>query len=109
MYRKWLCVGFILTACLNSSCGLLKGKEVVSQKDANGSIDEKIAYHRKEIKTYQEAIEKEKKHSVDSLQSRNMSEVRRTNDKISMYEKKIQENEQAIIKLNEQKKSMNIT
>ena len=103
MYRKLLCVVFVLTACLNTGCSLFKGKEVVSQADPNGSIDEKIAYHKNEIKTYQAAIEREKKYTVDSLQSRNMSEVRRSNNKSAMYERKIQENKQAIIDLNAQK------
>ncbi len=106
MYRKLLCVVFVLTACLNTGCSLFKGKEVVSQADPNGSIDEKIAYHRNEIKTYQAAIEKEKQITVNSLQSRNMSEVRRSNNKTAMYERKIKENQQAIIDLNAQKESV---
>ena len=93
MYRKLLCSVFILTAVLQTSCSMFKGKEIVIKEDPNGSIDEKIAYHQNEIKVYQAAVEREKKKSVDSLQSRNMSEVRRSNDKVLQYERKIKENQ----------------
>lgn len=106
MVRRLLCAMFVVVASLNSGCSLFKAKEIVSQPDPNGSIDEKIAYHQNEIKVYQAAIEKERQNSVGSLQSRNMSEVRRSNNKTAMYERKIQENQQAIMELNKKKNAV---
>lgn len=103
MYRKLLIMVFILNGVLCTSCGFFKGKSHVSHPNPNGSIDEKIAYHKSEIKKYQAALEKEKQLSVRSLHNRNMSEVRRSNNKQQRYERKINEHKQAIKELNKEK------
>ena len=96
MNKKLPFIALILTGLIFSSCDLLKKKGEISQPDPNGSKSEQRAYHQNEINKYQTGKENEKKASIKSLQSRDMDEVRRSNDKQIRYERKIQEHQQAI-------------
>ena len=103
MYRKLLVMAFILSGVLSTSCSMFKSKTHVSHPDPNGSTDEKIAYHKSEVRKHQAAMEKEQHTSVRSLQQRNMSEVRRSNTKKERHARKITEHEQAIKDLEKEK------
>jgi hypothetical protein len=96
MNKKILFIALTLTTLIFSGCDMLKKKGQISHPDPNGSKSEQRAYHQNEINKYQMAKDNEKKASIKSLQSRDMDEVRRSNDKQIRYERKIQEHQQAI-------------
>ncbi len=106
MVKFFLSLVFFLTTLVSGGCSFFEKEAKGVQEAKYDSFDEKIAYHENQIKLYQAAIEREKKKSIQSLQSRNMSEVRRVNDKISLYERKIKENQEAIKELKAQEPAM---
>jgi|GEM_PF-3593828 len=106
MVKFLLSLVFFLTALVSGGCSFFEKEAKGVQEGKYDSVDEKIAYHENQVKLYQAAVEREKKKSIQSLQSRNMSEVRRVNDKISLYERKIKENQEAIKELKAQEPAM---
>jgi hypothetical protein len=96
MKKNYLFIKLLLIAAMFSSCDMVWKKGVVSYPDPNGSKSEQRAYHQSEIKKYQNSKEMEKKASVQSLKTNNMDQVRKSNDKQMVYERKIKEHQQAI-------------
>lgn len=104
MNKKALLIGFLITGVICTSCEMLKKSELTAHPDPNGSINEQIAYHKSEIKKYQTALDKENEVSLKALTTRDMSEVRRSNNKKDRYERKIKDHQKALMKLeNEQR------
>lgn len=103
MYRKILLVMLLSTGALFTGCDMFKKKEAVTQVDPNGSLNEKIAYQKSEIRKYEMAISKEKQTSLQSLQKRDMSEVRRANNKVACYQRKLTEHKEALMELEKEK------
>ena len=95
MKKVVLVLWFVLCANLFTGCDLFRDEKRV-YADPHGSKEEQIAYHRNERDKYQKAYEEERARSIKSLQSRHMSEVRRSNNKQTMYQKKAQEHQAAI-------------
>ncbi|MCH9617711.1 MAG: hypothetical protein SP4CHLAM5_10900 [Chlamydiia bacterium] len=103
MCRKLLLVMLLSTGVLCTSCDMFSKKEKVAHSDPNGSVNEKIAYQKGEISKYRTAINMEKQKSIKSLQKRDMGEVRRSNDKVARYQRKLTEHKQALSTLEQEK------
>lgn len=101
--RVFLLSLMLMTGSMTTSCSLFRQGEIKAHADPSGSTAEQIAYHKSEIAKLNQAINKERDNSTMSLQKRRMSEVRRSNNKIALYEKKIKEHEMAIEKLEKQR------
>ncbi|MCH9811993.1 hypothetical protein K0U07_04425 [bacterium] len=99
MAKKFLLAIFLCSASMVSSCSLYKRREIVAKPDPNGSVKERIAYHKSEIRKYELAMETEKHQSMRALQNRDMSEVRRSNNKMARYQRKIDAHKAAIATL----------
>ena len=99
MAKKFLLAIFLCSGAMVSSCNLYHKREIVAKPDPNGTVKERIAYHKSEIRKYELAMEKEKHNSMRSLQNRDMSEVRRSNNKMARYQRKIDAHKAAIAKL----------
>jgi hypothetical protein len=103
MYRRLLLVVLLSTGVLCTSCDTFRRKEKVARPDPNGSVNEKIAYQKSEISKYRAVIGQEKQKSLKSLQKRDMSEVRRANNKVARYQRKLTEHKQALSVLEQEK------
>ncbi len=104
MNKKALFIVFLMTGVICTSCEMFKKTELTAHPDPNGSLNEQIAYQKSEIKKYQTALEKEKEVSLKALTTRDMSEVRRANNKQERYERKIKEHQTALMKLEYEQK-----
>lgn len=102
MAKKFILALLMCMAAFFTSCDT-GFREVKVYADPNGSVKEQIAYHKCEVHKYEVAMEREKHASLQSLQKRDMSEVRRSNNKIARYQRRIDQHEAAIASLKYQK------
>lgn len=81
-------------------CSTTPPKQVAYIKpDPNGSTQEKIQYHRNEIRKYRAAVEREEEYARRSLSQHRMSDVRQSNNRKEQYLRKIEKNQKAIEEL----------
>lgn len=99
MKKVFLFCGFIAMSTCLTSCDMFKSKKRTVYADPNGSVEERVEYHKSEIAKYEKALKKEQKMENTSMKKGNMSEVRRANNRKIQYQRKIIEHKEAILRL----------